>query len=109
MGRLVKERQLHTRIDHYLSYLERDWNALPEVADEWQEMEEHERLDFVLEWPIREDRWLQLQHWAKDGLLTPAQCARYESLSALITRHRPTIDRLLVDEPPPAEPLDGNR
>jgi|SRR5687767_7420324 hypothetical protein len=94
-------------VESYLEYLLREWEAVPEVAAEWDDWEEHERLDFVLEWPIREDRWLQLQHWAKDGLLTPAQCARYEALTVLMARHRPTIDRLLADEPPSTTSIDA--
>jgi hypothetical protein len=70
-------------------------------------MEEHERLDFVLEWTIREDRWLELQRWASQGQFTPAQRARYDALSALIAHHRPIIDRLLADEPPPTELTDA--
>jgi hypothetical protein len=108
MARPAKERQLHARIDGYLSYLKRNWNALTEVADEWPEMEEHERLDFVLEWPIREDRWLELQRWASQGQFTPAQRVRYDALSALITQHRPIIDRPLADEPSPTEPSEAS-
>jgi hypothetical protein len=97
MARLVQSHQVHDRVDNYLNYLERDWSVPPEVADEWLEMEEHERLDFVLEWPIREDRWLQLQQWAEQDLLTPEQRRRYDSLGELITQHRPLIERLLAD------------
>ena len=109
MAQVRRTSDLGEWVESYLEYLFRDWNAVPEVADEWSKMEEHERLDFVLEWPIREDRWLQLQHWASHGQLTPAQCARYDALSALITHHRPIIDRLLADEPPPTELPDAGR
>ena len=48
------------RIDPYLDYLFRAWQALPEVARVWAEWQDHDRLDFVVEWPIREDHFYQL-------------------------------------------------
>ena len=107
MAQVRRTSDLGEWVESYLTYLLREWEAVPEVAAEWDDWEEHERLDFVLEWPIREDRWLELKRWASQGQLTPVQCARYDALSALIARHRPIIDRLLADEPPPAEPIDA--
>ena len=73
------------RIDPYLDYLFREW-------------EDHDRLDFVVEWPIREDRLHQLREWAAQGLFTPEQQARYDELLQLIACHRPLLDRLLDED-----------
>ncbi len=92
---------IHTpreRIDPYLDYLFRAWQALPDVAKVWAEWEDHDRLDFVVEWPIREDHLYQLQEWAAQGLFTPEQQARYDELLQLIARHRPLLDRLLNED-----------
>jgi hypothetical protein len=87
-----------TRIDRYLDYLVGEWEDIPQVSDEWGEWEDHDRLDFVVEWPIREDRLHQLREWAAQGLLTPEQQARYDELLQLIACHRPLLDRLLNED-----------
>jgi hypothetical protein len=66
--------------DDYLSYLAGEWAAVPEIAEEWDRWAKHERLNFILEWSIREDRWVQLQGWVRQGMLTPGECVRYEAL-----------------------------
>ena len=65
------------RIDPYLDYLFRAWQALPEVAKVWAEWEDHDRLDFVVEWPIREDHFHQLEEWAL------RECSRPNSRRAM--------------------------
>ena len=84
-------------IDDYLAYLVREWQSIPELAAEWDEWENHEQFDFVIEWPIREDRLHMLRTWAEQGKMTPAQCARYEELLKLVDEHRPTLTRLLEE------------
>ena len=86
------------RIDPYLDYLFREWEDIPGLAEEWVEWEDHDRLDFVAEWPIREDHFYQLQQWAAQGMFTPEQQARYDELLQLIARHRPLLDRLLNED-----------
>jgi hypothetical protein len=49
-----------------LDNLEGEWEQIPEIAAEWDDWEEHDRLDFVLEWPLREDRLHQLQRWREE-------------------------------------------
>ncbi len=97
MARVARILTAKERIDPYLDYLFAEWGAVPEVAAEWNEWEDHEQLDFVVEWPIKEDRLHQLQQWAREGLFTPDQQARYERLLALIAQHRPTLEQLLRD------------
>lgn len=97
MAQVVHEQQLVEWIDDYLAYLEREWRSVPEVAREWDTWEDHEQLDFVVEWPIREDRLGQLRRWAEQGVLTPSQWAQYERLLKLVAKHRPALERLLQD------------
>ena|SRR5579864_7444002 len=97
MAQVKSGSQLREWIDDYLAYLLREWQNLPDLAQEWDCWTADEQLDFVVEWPIREDRLQQLQHWAAEGRLTPAQCARYQDLLALIARYRSTLERLFVE------------
>lgn len=82
------------RIDPYLDYLFREWGSVPELAQEWWRWEELDRLDFMYEWAIRESYRGQLEEWATQGLLSPAQHARYKGLLKLIARYRPTLEEL---------------
>lgn len=92
------------RIDPYLDSLFREWESIPELAREWVAWEEPDRLDFTYEWSIREDYLAQLQGWVTQGLLTPAQQARYDNLLGLVARHRPLLATLLREEAPAPPP-----
>ena len=72
MATVGRDAELDERIDDFLSYLIGEWAAIPELAAEWEEWTPYERSDFVLEWPIREDRLAQLGQYDEAGLLTPA-------------------------------------
>ena len=82
------------RADDYLSYLEAEWAALPAIAVAWDSWDEAERLDFQMEWPIREDRLATLRVLAADGELTPGQRERLAKLDECVARNRPLLDRL---------------
>ncbi|MGH2353028.1 MAG: hypothetical protein ACRDJN_15570 [Chloroflexota bacterium] len=97
MAQVATDLELVQRIEKYLEYLASEWQDVPAVAQEWNSWQEHERLDFVIEWPIREDRLHQLHQWAAQDRLTPAQRARYEDLLTLVAANRPTLERLLAE------------
>ncbi len=97
MAQVARPAGLDGGIEDYLTYLLREWESVPELAAEWGEWEEHEKLDFAIEWPIREDRFQQLREWAAQGFLKPRQRERYERLLRLVEQHRPTLERLLAD------------
>ena len=97
MASLAHQTDLAAWIDQSLDYLTMYWTAIPEIAAGWDEREEHDRLDFVIEWPLREDRLRQLRQWEAEGRLAPPQLLRLRELDQLIHRHQPTLDRLLED------------
>jgi hypothetical protein len=97
MAQVASDAKLGEWIDEYLVYLTRAWKGIPQLAAEWEEWDEHSRLVFDLNWAVPEDRLLQLRHWAEQGLLTPAQCTRYQELLKLVEKNRPTLERLLAD------------
>src|SRR5437763_1840659 len=69
MARVTPILTAQQRVDPYLDYLFREWRQVPQIAREWDEWGDHEQLDFVVEWPIREDRLHQLRQWHEQGLL----------------------------------------
>ena len=97
MAQVVEKQNVGAWIDDYLQYLLREWSMLPWVFSEWNDWEEHERLNFVLEWPIRDDRLLQLRRWQERGLLEPEQERQFAQLLGLIELHRSHLDRLLAE------------
>lgn len=96
MATLARDRRADERIDAFLAYCLREWEALPDVADEWAEWGDLERLEFATEWPIREDRLDQLRQWAEQELLTGPQREHYDRLLKGVAEHRPTLSRLLA-------------
>ena len=68
----------------------------PAVAAEWADWDEADRLAFVLERPLREDRLRQIDRWSAEVRLTAAQRRRDEDLQAVVHRHRATLARLLA-------------
>jgi hypothetical protein len=85
------------RIEFALDYLRNEWEGVPELAAEWAEWDEHSRLSFAVDWPIRESHLHLLQEWAQQGLLTADQQTRYKALLELIVAQRPALERLLND------------
>jgi hypothetical protein len=97
MAQVTSKSEFAARINIYLSNLIAAWTDIPDLAAEWHELEEHDRLSFVLDWPVCDDQLQQLRHWADEGFLTLAQRVRYEELHTLIDRHRGTLEELLKD------------
>jgi hypothetical protein len=95
MASVTQQTDLTRWIDKSLDYLLSNWEAIPNVAAEWDDWDELDRLDFVVEWPLREDRWHQLQRWREAGSLSTHQLKRFVELQCLIERNRPTLERLL--------------
>jgi hypothetical protein len=94
---LAQQPALALQIDHVLAVLTRQWLAIPEVVATWATWDELDRLDFVLEWPLREIKLHQLEAWVAEGHLTAAQREQFTELRQLIQRHRPTLERLLAE------------
>lgn len=97
MAEVVQDTERQARIDGYLDYLIGEWASIPEIAAEWQEWENHEQLEFVVGWPLREDKLHQVQQWADQKLLTPDQRAHYSALMTLVAEYRTLLKELLKD------------
>jgi hypothetical protein len=97
MASVTRQTDLTIWIDQSLDYLTGEWKAVPKIAADWDDRDELERLDFVVEWPLREDRLLLLKQWHREGVLSASQLQRFSELQHLIERHRTTLERLLAD------------
>ena len=97
MASVAAQTPTETWVAHSLAYLAREWAAIPRISGEWEDWDEADRLDFVLEWPLREDRLLQLRRCSAEGRLTESQDQRFQELETLVQRHQSALARLLVD------------
>jgi hypothetical protein len=70
---------------------------LIEIDAEWDTWDEIQQLDFLFEWDIKRDRLVQLENWARQGLLTSSQLQRFRSLLHVMDERRPILDRLLAE------------
>jgi hypothetical protein len=70
------------------------WGRLPEVEAEIDQWDQLDQIHFIEEWPLEEERLLQLEQDAVNGHLTPEQLRRYEQLQCLVAQNRPIIQRL---------------
>lgn len=91
----MSNREANESIEHILNHSLRAWESLPEVAEEISSWEPDERIDFLYEWTLEEQRLERLRKWARG---TPGSMAaerrRLEELEALVERHRPVIEDL---------------
>ena len=81
-------------IDKLLTFLMAQWERLPQVAAEIDGWHPLERIDFIEEWPLEEDRLARLEQYVAQGALTPEQLVCYERLKHLVAQNRPIIRRL---------------
>ena len=81
-------------IEKLLDLLAWQWERLPEVESEIDTWDLMERLNFIEEWPLEEDRLMQLKRYVDDGLLNLSQRNRFAAIEQTIARNRPIIRRL---------------
>ncbi len=96
MAAVARDQQLNARMDAFLEYCLREWESLPQVASEWEAWGSLERLEFVMEWPLREDRLGQLREHARQGHLTASQRRQFKRLQQLVAEHEPRLECLLT-------------
>ena len=98
MAQVAHDADLRATIEHYVTYLAATWESVPLEAREWHEWDEDSRLVYELNWAVPDDRLHTLRQWAGQGMLTPAERARYDQLLRLVERHRPLLDELLRED-----------
>lgn len=85
-------------VDDYLTYLFREWAAMPQFAAEWAEWDEDDRFVYAEGWGVPPDRLLTLRRWAAQGHLSPEQKQRYEELERLVDKHLHLLAEMLGEE-----------
>ena len=106
MASVARDARRDDLIDEYLAYLRAEWEAVPALAEDWAGWSDMDRVDFALDWPIREDRLGQLEALAHEGRLSPAQQVSYGRLLELVALHRPLLDQLFRTAGLPTSVLD---
>ena len=89
------------RVDLFLESVLLMLGDLPEIAEEWSELHEGERVSWSLDWDQAMGtnlRFLNVQYHA--GTMTEQQCARYRELLRRLKEHWPIIQRLGLYPPP---------
>lgn len=81
-------------IDSTLEWSLRVWRALPEVAEEIEGWTPVERLDFLYEWPLEEQKLAELREYSEKGLMNPLQERRYRTLEEAVAQNQHLIDEL---------------
>jgi hypothetical protein len=107
MATVARDEQRDDWVDEYLAYLHAEWDAVPSLVADWAGWTEHDRLDFALDWPVREDRLCQLAALAREGRMSESQQGSYDQLRALVARHRPLLDQLFQAAGLPGSALPG--
>ena len=88
---------IEARVEHFLSYLTREWNRVPEYAAAFSSWDETRQLAFVHEWDVKESGLRILDEASRRGEMTADQCRRYDALRVLVAKHRPLVERLRED------------
>ncbi len=84
-------------LNHMLDMAIREWEGMPDLAAEWGEWDPGSRTDFVLDWPVSEERLAFLDAAAHEGKLDMDQRARHDYLRNLMRVNRPILTKLLGD------------
>lgn len=84
-----------------LEILEANVNDLPEVAEEWTELADGERVSWSLDWDQLMLSYLPDMHLAyRTGRMTPEQQERYRELLGKLRDALPILERLNLAQPP---------
>lgn len=84
-------------LNHMLDMAIREWEDMSDLAAEWDEWDLGSRTDFVLDWPVSEERLAFLDAAANEGNLDRDQRARHDYLRNLVRVNRPILTKLLEE------------
>lgn len=86
------------RIEHALTYLRSEWTKVPQYVQDWPTWDEDAKLDFVLEWPMREDQLAMLRSWSAHGDLNADEADCLTEIEHLVAKNRPLLQPLLDED-----------
>jgi hypothetical protein len=82
------------KFEHYVAYIENRLAELEENEREWSSLSPEDRSDFLLDWPIVEDKMRALALLVEQEGVPVRERERYEDLMVRIRQSRATIDAL---------------
>jgi hypothetical protein len=80
LATVTQQTDIATWTDQNLDYLASEWKAVLQIASEWDELDEADRLDFVLEWPLVNDALRQLKQWNAERRFSASQHRQFKEL-----------------------------
>lgn len=89
------------RLDRDIDSLRSFLDDLPDLADQWERLEEGPRVSLSLEWDhLMADYLTELDEHYRSGTMVPAQKLEYASLLRKLKEMLPIITRLNLFRPP---------
>ncbi len=79
--------QLQSKIDGYLSSFEREMQWAVDLACNWDEAEEIERVDLAAEWGLIMDFYVRLLTFEREHQFAPDQQRRFDAARDLFRAH----------------------
>jgi len=86
-------------IDWLLDFLTGEWENIPHVLARWDTLEEEERREYLLDWPMKEEYEALLYDVVATTQLTEGQHYRYQRLLRVMESSRPAIVEILMRGP----------
>jgi hypothetical protein len=103
---VVAPTAISQRVESRLEWLRRTLGDLPEIAAEWAELGDGERVGWSTDWAqIMASDLPELERYRRAGQLTPEQATRYRGLLRQLAAALPTVEQLGLY--PPTVPLEG--
>jgi hypothetical protein len=86
------------RVDDALSRLEERWREAVALSAEWDELDEHDQIDFSAEWPLTIDALGRVRKLADQGLLDATQQTEFERILAYMRAHVDDVAGMITEE-----------
>ena len=94
MASLNESMTFKARIEQVLTAALAEWETIESVAQDWQTWDAFSKMQYVADWPVKEDHLQQLQAWSDAGQLIPKQQERFQKLLSTVSQTRPIAERL---------------
>lgn len=83
-----------TKFSNLVHYLESNLSQLEDFSHRWSELNKDTKDDFIIEWPVVEDRVVELKELVKRHGVESDQLERYKELLERIDRDRLVLESL---------------
>ena len=91
MASLKVKKPAAADVDHFLDVALRNWQMTARL----DELDPVFVEGFLADWPVVEDLMAKLARWAREGVMSSAQCRTYDEVRRLEAEHRTVIESQL--------------